>query len=178
MGRVRWDDLFDDLEGQAEHARRQDLAAEVADRTRREQATVTLADRVRAAPGDVTWSLRDGSTLVGRVLAAGPGWYLLRARTDAQVLLPADAVVGVRGVPDWSAPPLGPVAARRTFLMALRALGEAGERVRVRTANGAHTGRLGRVGADHVDLLPGEGTEGDDVLTLPFAAVLAVHEAP
>ncbi len=45
-GAVRWDDLFDDLEGQAEHARRQDLAAEVADRTRREQATVTLADRV------------------------------------------------------------------------------------------------------------------------------------
>ncbi|GAB3464164.1 hypothetical protein AB1207_12205 [Kineococcus endophyticus] len=183
---MRWDDLFDDLEGQAEHARRQDLAAEVADRTRREQATVVLADRVRAARGALTWSLLDGSTLVGRVLSAGPGWYLLTAGAGPeadgpqgrQVLLPADAVVGVRGVPDWSAPPLSPVAARRTFLMALRALGEAGVRVRVRTATGSHVARLGRVGADHVDLLPGEGADRDEVLTLPFAAVLAVHEAP
>ncbi len=62
--------------------------------------------------------------------------------------------------------------------MALRALGQAGERVRVRTATDSHAGRLGRVGADHVDLLPGEGTEAEEVLTLPFAAVLAVHEAP
>ncbi|MEW1960232.1 hypothetical protein [Kineococcus sp. NPDC059986] len=176
---MRWDDLFDDLEGQAEQAQREDLAAEVADRTRREQATVALADRVRAATGELVWSVRDGSTLTGRVLGTGPGWFLLRAPAGLQVLLAADAVVGVRGVPSWSAPPPGPVAARRTFLMALRALGAAGVRVRVQTAGGVHTGRVGRVGADHVDLLPADGAgQGADVLTVPFSAVLAVHEAP
>ncbi|MEZ0494475.1 hypothetical protein AB2L28_19730 [Kineococcus sp. TBRC 1896] len=176
---MRWDDLFDDLAGQAEHEQRQDLAAEVADRTRREQATVALADRVRAAGGPLTWSLRDGSTLVGRVLGAGPGWFLLAADRGEQVLLAADAVDGVRGVPGWSAPPLSAVAARRTFLMALRALGDAGERVRVRTVTGTHTGRLGRVGADHLDLVPAPGAgPGAEVLSVPFGAVLAVQEAP
>ncbi|MEZ0165541.1 hypothetical protein AB2L27_12335 [Kineococcus sp. LSe6-4] len=178
---MRWEELFDDLEGQVEHAVRQDLAAEVADRTRREQATVSLADRARAARGPLTWSLRDGSTLVGSVHGAGPGWFLLTSDRGAQVLLAADAVVAVRGLPGWSAPPLGAVAARRTFLVALRALGDAGVRVRVVTATGTHGGRLGRVGADHLDLVPGDGPDvgvGAEAVTVPFGAVLAVWEVP
>lgn len=168
---MRWDDLFDDLEAQAEHDHRRDLAAEVADRTAREEATVALADRLRAATADVTWVLHDGTTLTGTVLGVGPGWVLAREGGGRQVLLPTHAVAHLRGLPARSAAPAGPVAARRTFLMAVRALAGAGERVTVRTTAGAVAGTIRRVCADHLDVEDGAGAR-----TIPFGAVLAVLE--
>ncbi|WP_432544426.1 hypothetical protein [Kineococcus sp. SYSU DK002] len=168
---MRWDDLFEDLEAQAEHGRREDLAAEVADRTAREEATVALADRLRAATAEVTWVLHDGWAVTGAVLGAGPGWSLVGERDGRQVLVPTHAVALLRGVPAHSAAPAGPVAARRTFLMAVRALAGARERVTVRTTAGAVPGTIRRVCADHLDVEDGAGAR-----TIPFGAVLAVLE--
>ncbi|WP_432565606.1 hypothetical protein [Kineococcus sp. SYSU DK003] len=175
---MRWDDLFDDLAGQIEHAGRMDRAEEVADRIRREEATVGLVDRVRAATSPLTFVLRDGSALAGTPVDAGPGWVLLvEAVTGRQVLVPTEAVAAVRGLPPHSAAPLGVVAARRTFLVALRALAGASARVTVRTTASDLHGALGRVGADHVDVrVEGAAPEGTAVQTVPFGAVLVVLE--
>ncbi|GAA0321255.1 hypothetical protein [Kineococcus aurantiacus] len=167
---MRWDDLFDDLEAQADHERRQDLAAEVADRVRREEATVRLGDRVRAAEGPVTFVLPDGVGVTGTVATTGPGWFLVvEVGSGRRELVHELAVVLVHGAPARSAAPLGEVAARRTFLLAVRAL--AGRGVRVRTSAGSFTGVITRVGADHLDLEDDRG-----VRTVPFAAVWTVGE--
>ena len=183
---MRWDDLFDDLAGHAEHAEHLDRAAELADRIRRDQATVVLGDRLRAATQPVTVVLRDASTITGAVQAVGPGWVLLRETgSGRQVLLPEGAVAGVRGVPARSAAPAGAVEARRTFLMAVRALAHGSVRVGVRTPAFEVQGLLDRVGADHLDVVVGAGVvrtgaqrgqARETVQTIPFSAVLAVLE--
>ncbi len=48
---MRWNDLFADLENQAQAWERAELDVEVADRSRAEQATVALVDRLLAARG-------------------------------------------------------------------------------------------------------------------------------
>lgn len=175
---MRWDDLFDDLAARAEHAQRLEREEEIADRTRRDEATVALVDRVRASEGEVTFVVRDGSRVVGHLAAAGPDWFLVREGwAGRQVLLPAAAVSAIRGAARRSAAPWGPVAARRTLLLAVRALAEAGEPVLVRATAFDARGRIGRVGSDHLDVLVEEGAgTASGPVSIPFAALLAVSE--
>jgi hypothetical protein len=175
---VRWDDLFDDLAAQAEHAQRLERAEEVADRIRRDEATVALVDRVRAGEGELTFVLRDGSRVAGPLADAGPDWFLVREGwARRQVLLPATAVSAVHGAARRSAAPWGPVAARRTLLLAVRALATAGEPVLVRADAFEARGRIGRVGSDHLDVLAEEGTRTTGgAVSIPFGALLGVTE--
>ena len=57
---MRWEGLFDDLEGQLAAEQRRERDDEVAERTRRERALVTLASRLAAGLG-----ARVGIGLVG-----------------------------------------------------------------------------------------------------------------
>lgn len=168
---MRWDDLFDDLAGQAGHQEHLERETEVADRVRREHATVALFDRLRAAGGPVRLSLADGSVAVGTLADAGRDWCLLRT-VEGQLLVPVHAVLAAHGVPGWSAAPQGEVAARRSLGMVLRALAQAQTPVVVRLPVGAVVGQIVRVGADHVDVDGGAG----DVSTVPFSGVVAVQE--
>jgi len=180
-GAVRWDELFDDLAAQLEHEERRALEQEVEDRRLRDTAEVGLLRRLAAAPGTVSVQLGDGSWRSGRCTATGEGWLLLARGEPSgrQVLVPLSGVELVRGAGRLSAPPSA-LAARRPLVLALRGLGEAGLPVLVTTRSTALRGRLGRVGADHVDVqLPGARRgEQPDVVTVPFGALLAVEEAP
>ncbi|NAZ88147.1 hypothetical protein [Kineococcus indalonis] len=173
---MRWDDLFADLDARLAHAERLEREAEVADRQARDVASVDLLGRLLATDGELSVQLPDGSWVGGLVRAAGPGWVLLAAGAPAprQVLVPTAAVCAVRGLTRRSSPP-GAVVARRTLVLALRALAGADVRVLVRTRAGDLRGRLARVGADHVDVAvpTGRGTEG---VTVPYASLLSVTE--
>jgi hypothetical protein len=175
---VRWDDLFDDLAARVEHAQRLDAAEEVADRIRRDEATVTLAARVRATSGRLVFVLRDGSSVAGTVEGVGPDWFLVREEAGRrQVLLPTPSVLAVRGVARASAAPWGAVAARRTLLLAVRALAGAGVEVLVRTGSFDVRGTVSRVGADHVDVLVDQSADGlAGSVTIPFAGLLSITE--
>jgi len=174
---VRWDDLFDDLAARTEHTHRLEREGEVADRIRRDEATVLLAARVRAATGDLGLVLRDGSSLNGLVEGVGPDWILVRdATTQRQVLLPAGAVSAVRDAPRHSAAPQGAVAARRTLVLAIRALADAGVDVRVRAGSFEVRGTITRVGADHLDLVVDRSARGTAAVSVTFANLLSVTE--
>jgi len=97
---VRWDELFADLEAQADALHQRDRDAEIADRTRAEQATVEVADRLRAAIGH-TVTVRVGGVgfLTGRVQRVGAAWLLLGTGEEAPWLVAWPAVIGVVGVP-------------------------------------------------------------------------------
>ena len=124
--RMRWDDLFRDLEAQLEAAEAAELDAEVADRTRREAAQLALVDRARAAVGHPVHV---------RALGAGPVDGLLRGRRcavaaasprrpGARSSCRSTAVVSLAGLRAWSGRPGqgGQVFARLGLGSALRGI--------------------------------------------------------
>jgi hypothetical protein len=152
---MRWQALFEDLEGQFDAAQAAELAAEVAERTRRESALLRLVDRLRAAEGSlVTVSLPGTGVLQGRLLDAGADWLLLDEGAAREVLVPLTAVLGVTGLGSWSATPDdGPVAKRLDLRWALRGLARSRTGVALGLSDGALvTGTLDRVASDHLDL--------------------------
>jgi hypothetical protein len=114
---------------------------------------------------------------VGRI---GPDWVLLDD-AGADLLVPLNAVVLVEGLGPSSAEPgsEGVVTARLGLAYALRAIGDDRAEVRVFLADGSQrTGRIGRVGADHVELVehdPGEPGLARGTVTVPFHGLTAVR---
>lgn len=152
---MRWQALFDDLEGQYEAAEAAELAAEVADRSRREAAGLRLVDRLRPAVGaTVSVHLPGAGLLRGRLEDCGTDWLLLREEGAREVLVPLAAVLGVLGPgARTAAPEDGPVARSLDLRWALRGLARSRAAVALVLTDGeVVTGTLDRVGADHLDL--------------------------
>ncbi|GAC1442020.1 MAG: hypothetical protein NVS3B26_03670 [Mycobacteriales bacterium] len=153
---MRWQALFDDLEGQAQAAEDLELQAEVADRTRRELGLVRLLDRLRASEGqELAVSVWGGGTVRGRLLDAGPDWLLLEETGRREALVAGDAVLGVSGLSSRTSPVRdeGEVGRRLDLRWALRGLARdrAGVVLTLRDARSL-TGTVDRVGADHIDV--------------------------
>ncbi|MDT7570579.1 MAG: hypothetical protein QOE05_753 [Actinomycetota bacterium] len=160
---MRWEELFGDLEAQAEQLAAAELQAEVADRTRREVGLLGLVDRLRESQGHPLGLAVWGAGAVhGRLLDAGPDWLLLEEAGRREVLIPLAAVLGVTGVGARTAAPggQGVVAGRLDLRWALRGLARDRAGVAVVLRDGSTVaGTLDRVGADHVDVAehaPGE----------------------
>jgi len=171
---VRWEALFADLEAQLDAARRADLQADLGERVRAERASVALVDRVRAATGAHlrVW-VAGGGVCEGEVVEVATQWLLL-ADGVRRVLVPAGAVAGVDGLPTVAAPPAGIVERRLSLGHALRALVRDRAAVVVVADGFELTGRLERVGADHVDVMPLHG-RASVVRAVPFTALRAVR---
>ena len=167
--RMRWSDLFDDLEAQVTHAEREAFEEEVRARADSERAAVTLGAVLAASTGaSVRVTLIDGSSLTGEVIDSVAQWIHLAA-APVEWLVPAWAISALDGVATGAAEP-GAVATRLTFGHALRAVAEDGGEVLVRTQGLQSRGRIAAVGADYLVLEPGR--------VVPFAAILTVVPAP
>jgi hypothetical protein len=178
---MRWEALFADMEGQLDAANAADLLAGVPDLTRAERATVTLTGRLRAArAGTVVVRLRGGQLVSGSVLDVAEQWVLL-GDGRRRALVPLAAVTAMRGLGAASHADSGAVARRLGLGHALRALARDRAAVRVVTSGGETSGRLDRVGADHVDLavVAPDGvrraTAPTTVWAIPFTAIDVVH---
>jgi hypothetical protein len=177
---VRWERLFEDLEAQLAAAQDAELAAEVADRSRREVARLRLVDRLRGSVGSTAALTLRGLRVRGRIGRVGPDWVLLDD-AGADLLVPLAAVVLVEGLGSRSAEPgsEGVVTARLGVAHALRAVADDRAEVRVFLEDGSQrTGRVGRVGADHLELVehdPDEPGEIRGTLTVPFDGLTAVR---
>jgi len=166
--------VFDDLEQQAAAAFGAEREAEVAERARSEYAGVTLATRLMAARDTrVTLAVEGVGAVSGVLQRVAADWCLLGAGgQDWIVRLPA--VGSVRGLPSHAvAEAAWPVTARLGLGSALRRVADGGEECRVRLRDGtAYDARLGRVGADFVEVISGDHAE---TWVLAFAALAAVH---
>jgi hypothetical protein len=185
---MEWQDLLRDVESLADAADEARALSEAADRTRRERSASSWMDRVRAVMGrEVGCELLDGGTLAGVLADAGPDWLLLAdlLSQPRETLVPAHAVVSLRGVGGWSdAPPLGPTAQRLDLRWALGRIARDRSAVRVGLAQGrVLSGTLDRVGSDHVDLAVHDidalrrVTEVVDHRVIPLAGVTFVQRA-
>lgn len=174
---MRWDDrlvqLFEDLEQQAEGMHLADRDGELADRSRAEYSSVSFEARVHASVGArLRLSVSGVGTLAGTLVRAGKGWLLLETSTPGQEwVVCLDAVTQAAGLSGRAVNELArPVSGRLPLRSALRGLADAQVVVTVHHSDGTQSaGRLGRVGADFVELLDRDG----DVL--PLAMVSAVR---
>jgi len=187
---MRWDELFADLEAQADALDQRDRDAEIADRTRAEQATLEVADRLRAAIGH-TVTVRVGGVgiLAGRVQRVGAAWLLLSTAEEVPWLVAWPALIGVVGVPRRAVAANSAVAAGLGWPSTWRLLARDRALVHVvRCDASTVSGVPERVGRDFVELrvgglesVPPAGPRGTEhrgkehAEVVPYAAVAAVR---
>lgn len=178
---MRWHRLFADLEAQADAEERLDGAARTADLQRAEMAGITHADRLRNARAcEVALALQDGTRIAGVLTEVADEWLLLDV-AGREVVVPSAAVDVVDGLP-VRASQGGGVAARLGLGHVLRGLARDRAVVVVRTRGGSLTGRIARVGRDHLDLEAAGLGDGDGrglarSSSVRFAALLSVSAA-
>jgi hypothetical protein len=167
---MRWDRLFDDLEGQLEH----ELAAEELDAHVEEErlrlGRLSLRDRLLAIhEGCADQALRimigNGEIVAMRATTFGRDWLaaeLLDSRhRRTQCVIPLDAVAALlptRAQLEASLAPIthrdgtGSLAARLTLPFVLRDLCRRRAPLDLRTTTGDVHGTIDRVGRDHLDI--------------------------
>ncbi|TFC80440.1 hypothetical protein E3T23_09175 [Cryobacterium cheniae] len=165
---MRWDNLFDDLEGQLEHELRAEEIDLRAEEERLRLGRLSLRNRLTGlarAPGTgvLRIVLALGETITVRPTTFGRDWLagdlLDSPSTGSQCVLPLSAVAGVvlrRGEIPVS---LGtePESAARVvdrigLAFVLRDLCRRRSNVEVHTRAGVLPGTIDRVGRDHIDL--------------------------
>ena len=162
---MRWDNLFDDLEGQLEHelnAEEIDLRAE---EERLRLGRLSLRDRLTslAGAGMLRIILASGETIALRPTTFGRDWLaadLLGAPTlGAQCVLPLSAIAGVIVSAEEIPASLTAESDRTARLVdriglsfVLRDLCRRRASLELRTRTGLLTGTIDRVGRDHIDL--------------------------
>lgn len=184
-GHVRWDELFDDLEAQAEALAVADRAGEIDERTRIELGGLALGDRLRVAVGRaVQIQLAGGLAISGTLDRVGADWLLIDEGAGREALMALDAAVSIGGLGRSAAVPgtEGVVYGRLTLRHALRGVTRDRSAVRLHLTDGsALDATLDRVGADFVDVAlhaPAEvrrRSEVRGVRTVPIAAIAAVR---
>lgn len=181
---MRWEQLFDDLEGRMAQEERRELELEVADRTRRERALLGLHERLLALAGSpmrVELSLRAIGVHRGRVLAVGADWVLLDGVGVQRTLAPFAAIVRAAATGNRFETG-GGLPKRFTLGYALRELSRDRAIVTVcDITGGAVTGTLDSVGRDMVEVaehpadVPRRPAQVLARQLVPFAAIAAVR---
>ncbi|HEX8768525.1 MAG TPA: hypothetical protein VF714_09155 [Jatrophihabitans sp.] len=180
---MRWDDLFADLEAQAQALLRAERDAEVAELTRLETSRLELVSRLRPALGGV---LRvrclGGVALAGRLSAIGTGWLLLDEEAGREAFVATAAVVSIGGLGRLAAAPDAALDARLGIGRALRGLARDRSVLRAcLTDSTVIDGTVDRVGSDFVEFAvhaagePRRRAEVREVLVLPIGALAVLR---
>ena len=155
-------EVFDDLEQEAEGLALVARDAAVGERARELYSEVDLASRFHGSLGaDVELVVPGAGALRGRLTRTGRDWCLLELGhgTGPEAVVNLDGLLSVRGLAPRAAPErVRAVTARLGLASALRRLAtDTAPVVVVRRDGEVRRGRLGRVGADFVELLPESG---------------------
>jgi hypothetical protein len=186
---VRWDDLFDDLEAQADALELAERAGEIDERSRIEYAAITLLDRVRGAHG--RWAgvrVLGGASFAGHVCRVGSDWVLIDDGVGRESLVLLSAVRSVHGLDRYADVTTGtaaPVSARLSWRSVLRGIARDRSGVHVHLVDGSGLdATLDRVGADFVELAlhpagePRRRGEVRERVLVPASALAAVVRGP
>jgi hypothetical protein len=189
---VSWEralvELFDDLETRAEGLAHELRDDDVADLSRAEYAEVSLQERLHGAVGgEVTVDAAGGVRVRGRLDRVGKGCAVVTGGAGtgrpAVHLVNLDHEVTVSTSSQRAAAePLQGVTARLGLASAVRHLAEDVDAVAVTTTDGRRrTGRIGRVGADFLEISPDvaerddlDAAVGQETALVPLRAVVVL----
>lgn len=180
---MRFERIFEDLEGRFEHHEREQMRAVSEDLTRAERADLTMADQLRGNLGrEIIVHAGTALRLTGIIEATGQDWLELRdSSASSRVVIPFAAIGMVQGLSGRARPePSSALPAPRLSSL-LRSLARDRAVVRIETTAGSVTGRIAAVSADSLDVhsLPtGEhatvpGSARISVMTSAVQAVIA-----
>lgn len=179
---MRFERIFEDLEGRFAHHEREEMRAVSEDLARAERAQLSLADRLRGAGGrSLTLHLGSVLRLEGTVEDVGEGWVALHEESGGRrTVVPLPAIALIEGLPVRARPAEESLRSSLGLGSMLRTIARDRSVVRLETTAGGVMGRLAAVGADAVDVhsLPtGEsGTvPGSTRITVAMDALLAVR---
>jgi small nuclear ribonucleoprotein (snRNP)-like protein len=151
--------MLDDLELQAEGLHLAERAVEVDELSVAHYAEVELAARLHASIGlDVRVTMAGGIELRGRLAGVGADWILVDGGAAPACFAHLPEVVEIAGLGPRAVPdPARPVSARLSLRSVLRRLAEDGQPCALHLRGGRMVqGVLVRIGADFVDLRPGD----------------------
>jgi hypothetical protein len=183
MPMMRWDDLFADLEAQAQALLTAERDAEVAELIRLETSRLELASRLGPALG-ATIRVRclGGMVLAGRLSAIGAGWLLLDEEAGREAFVATSAVISIAGLGRSAGPPVPALDARLGIGRALRGLARDRSVVRAcLTDSTVIDGTVDRAGSDFVEFAvhaagePRRRAEVREVLVLPIGALAVLR---
>jgi hypothetical protein len=153
---MRWQQLFDDLQGQFEEQEAAADRAEWSSRARAEIGSVALVERLRGALGlALSLHCRGAGRVAGRLVEVGPDFVLLEDEQARPALVAQAAIQAVSGLVRRTAVPeeAGPVRGRLDLRRALRALARDRVAIHVTLDDGlVLSGTVDRVGADYLEL--------------------------
>ena len=178
---MRWDRLFEDLEGQLRDEELAQRDADVVDRIRAERSRIGLGDRLRRHRGPIHLVLARGRLIVGDLLDAGAGWVLVQDGARGRALVPTDGIVEIEGL-GWAGSDRQGVCASLGLGHPLRAFARDRAVVEIEDVIGRSlVGTIDAVGADHLDLaehpegVPRRRGNVTAMTTVPFHALLLVE---
>jgi hypothetical protein len=171
---MRWDNLFDDLEGQLEHEADAEQGELLAEQERLRLGRLALRDRIASIAGQQSTSaadairvqLLDGSAIAVRPTTFGKDWLAAdlvaeQSSLAQQCILPLGAIAGLALTPrqireslepQVDARPTGRLVDRIGLAFVLRDLCRRRKNLELQTMLGRVHGTIDRVGRDHLDL--------------------------
>lgn len=178
---MRWDHLFDDLEAQFAQRERQEVLAQVPDRTRHERAQVSWFDRVAAGVGTKIVLSTVAGPVEGELTDLGRDWVVVEEPGRSSAIVPATAIVSIGGLGRRS--DQAPSVTRRFGLgVALRGISRDRSAVAVHdTAGSVWVGTIDFVGSDHVEVVlhPADAVRRGGAVTgrrvLPWPAIAVIR---
>lgn len=197
---MRWDRLFDDLEGQLEHELGAEQVDLIAEEERLRVGRLAFRDRLIAMSGpassrrELDLVLREGTPLQLRVASSGRDWIagdLVATRVRPACIVPIAAIAAATPAGDQlasglaadplGAPVPGDLGARLGLALVLRDLCRRRAPVDLVCDWAVLHGTLDRVGRDHVDLAEHDtGVARRDaavrrIRLVPFAQLLSIR---
>jgi len=178
---MRWNALFDDLEGQAAAIAQAELEGRVDARIRHEVGQLNLIDRLRPTVG-ASLSLRTsgGAWVIGTVTRVGSEWLLLAEDAGREAVVALGALTAVSGVGRLSAGPdsMTVVESRLGLRHVLRGLARDRSTLRIHLSDSQILdGTIDRVGADFIEVAEhaaGEVRRRDEVRRVSIVAISAI----
>lgn len=177
---MRWDRLFEDLEGQLRQESLAQRDADVVERIRAERSRIKLGDRLQHHRGPIHLVLQRGRLIVGDLIDAGAGWVIVQDGARGPTLVPVGAIVEIEGL-GWGTSDGVSVSARLGVGHPLRALARDRAVVEIEDVIGRSlVGTIDAVGADafQVALHPRDEPRREANVhahpTIPFSAIVCL----
>lgn len=192
--RMRWEQLFNDLDAQFDDLADEQMMAELADRERVALGAVSMGQRIAGAIGrPVRVRTTVGLVVTGQLRKVGPDWLLLQEGVGRDALVASTALGQVEGLSTTSGTALAGVDLRLDLRFVLRGLVRDRSPVAVVMRGGGgdppglyteSTGTIDRIGADFLELAvhaawePRRAASVRSVVLIPLAAVVLVRALP